>query len=71
MTFNLCSYHQLWVKWVFIYIGNSPGHIGQTHTPFPKCQWMFDTELNAYQFAILNNFFDQGQPHQHVTNTST
>ena len=26
MTFNLCFYHQLWVKWVCIHIGNSSGH---------------------------------------------
>ena len=40
MTFNLCSYHQLWVKWACIHIGNSSGHIGQTHSRFPKCLWM-------------------------------
>ena len=28
MVFNLCFYHQLWVKWVCIHIGNSYGHIG-------------------------------------------
>ena len=44
MTFNLCFYFQLWVKWVCINIGNSSAHIGQTHSQFPKCLWMFDTE---------------------------
>ena len=37
MTFNLCFYHPLWVKWVFIHTENSSGHIGQTHSRFPKC----------------------------------
>ena len=26
MTFNLCFYHQLWVKWVYIHTGNRSGH---------------------------------------------
>ena len=34
MTFNLCFHHQLWVKLVCIHIGNSSGHIGQTHSQF-------------------------------------
>ena len=33
MIFYLCFYHQLWVC---IHIGNSSGHIGQTHLRFPK-----------------------------------
>ena len=41
MIFYLCFYHQLWVKWVCIDIGNSSGHIGQTHSRFPKYLWMF------------------------------
>ena len=28
MTFNLCFYHQLWVKWVCTHIVNISGHIG-------------------------------------------
>ena len=44
MTFNLCFYHQLWVKWVCIRIENIYGHIGQTHLQFPKSLWMFYTE---------------------------
>ena len=42
MTFNLCFYHQLWVK--CIHIENSSGHTGEAHSRFPKCLWMFDTE---------------------------
>ena len=41
MTFNLCFHHQLCVKWVCIHIGNNSGHVGQTHSRFPKCLWMF------------------------------
>ena len=44
VIFYLCFYHQLWVKWACIDIGNSSGHIGQTHSRFPKYLWMFDTE---------------------------
>ena len=55
MIFYLCFYHQLWVKWVCIDIGNSSGHIGQTHSRFPKYLWMFDTEWKAHQFDILDN----------------
>ena len=44
MTFNLCFYQQLWVKWVFIHIGNNSSYIEQTHFQFQKCLWMFDTE---------------------------
>ena len=58
IIFYLCFYHQLWVKWVCIHIGNSSGHIGQTHSRFPKYLWMFDTEWNAHQIDILGNFFD-------------
>ena len=60
MTFGLSFYHQLWVKWVHIHIGfgNNSGHIEQTHLRFPKCLWMFDTELNAHQIGILDNLFD-------------
>ena len=58
MIFYLCFYHQLWVKWVCIDIGNSSGHIGQTHSRFPKYLWMFDTECNAHQIDILDNLFD-------------
>ena len=60
MTFDLSFYHQLWVKWVCIHtgFGNNSGHIEQTHLRFPKCLWMFDTELNAHQIGILDNLFD-------------
>ena len=58
MIFYLCFYHQLWVKWVCIDIGNSSGHIGQTHSRFPKYLWMFDTEWNAHQIDILDNLFN-------------
>ena len=37
IIFTLCFSHQLWVKWVYIHVGNSSGHIGQTHSRFPKC----------------------------------
>ena len=37
-------FHQLWVKWVCMHIGDSSGYIGQTHSQFPKCLWMFATE---------------------------
>ena len=66
-----CFYHQLWVKWVCIHIGNCSGHTGQTHLRFPKYQWMFDTEWNAHQTDILDNLVDSGQPHQHVMNSWT
>ena len=56
MIFYLCFYHQLWVKWLCIDTGNSSGHIGQTHSRFPKYLWMFDTEWNAHQIDILDNF---------------
>ena len=44
MTVNLCFYHQLWVKWACIQIGNSSGHTGQTHSQLQKCLWILDTE---------------------------
>ena len=69
MIFYLCFYHQLWVKWVCIDIGNSSGHIGQTHSRFPKYLWMFRTEWNAHQIDILNNLFNYREPHQHVITT--
>ena len=34
MIFYLCFYHHLWVKCVCIDIGNSSGHIEQTHSRF-------------------------------------
>ena len=55
MIFCLCFYHQWWVKCARINIGNSSG---QTHSRFPKYLWMFDTEWNAHQIDILDNFFD-------------
>ena len=57
MIFYLCFYHQLWVKWVLIHIGNCSGHIGQTHSRFPKYLSMSDTECNANQSYILDNLF--------------
>ena len=44
MTFYFCFNHRLYAKWVCINIGNSSGHIGQTHSRFTKYQWMFHTE---------------------------
>ena len=63
MIFYLCFYHQLWVRWVCIDIGNSSEHIGQNHSRFPKYLWMFDTEWNPHQIEIywINN---------NLTNTS-
>ena len=58
MNFNLCFYHQFWVKWVCIHVGNSSGHIGQTHSQIPKGLQMFDTEWNAHWIAILDNLLD-------------
>ena len=59
MIFYLYFYHQLWVKWVCIqHIGNSSGHIGQTHSRFPKYLWMFETECNAHQSDTFDNLFD-------------
>ena len=58
MIFYFCFYHQLWVKWLCIDIGNSSGHIGQTHSRFPKYLWMFDTEWKAHQIDILDNLFN-------------
>ena len=71
MIFYLCFCHQLWVKWVYLDIGNSSGRIGQTHSRFPKYLRMFDTEWNAHQTDILDNLCNYRQPHQHVINTST
>ena len=62
MTFTLWFYHQLRVKWVCIHIGNSSEHIGPTHSQFQKCLWMFDSEWNAYQIGILDNFFNEPPP---------
>ena len=53
ITFNLCFYYQLWVKWLCIHIGNNSGHIGQTLIRFPKCLWIFNTEWNAHEIGIL------------------
>ena len=58
MIFYLWFYHKLWVKWVRIHIGNSSGHIGQTHSQFQKYLRMSDTECNAHQSYILDNLFD-------------
>ena len=58
MIFYLCFYHQLWDKWVCMHIGNSSGHIGQIQSRFPKYLWMYDTEWNAHQIDVLDNFFD-------------
>ena len=58
LIFNLCFYHQLWVKLVCIHIGNSSGHIGQTHSRFPKYLRMSDTNCNSHQIDILDNLFD-------------
>ena len=46
------------IKWVCIDIANSFGHIGKTHSRFPKYMWMFDTKLNAHQIDILDSFFN-------------
>ena len=58
MIFYLSFYQQLWVKWVCLDIGYSSGHIGQTHSRFPKYRWMFDTELNSHQIDILDNLLN-------------
>ena len=58
MILYLCFYYQLWVKWVCIQIGNSSGHIGQTHSRFPKYLRMSDTNCNSHQIDILDNLFD-------------
>ena len=72
MTFNSCFfYHQLWVKWVRIHIGNSSGHVGQIHSWFLKCLWMFDTARNARRTGILDNLFDSWQPHQYINSAFT
>ena len=71
MTFNLCFHHQLWIKWLYIHIIVSSGHIGQTHLRFPKCLWMFDTEWNAHQISILDKLRNYRQPNQCIISTST
>ena len=58
MIFYLCFYHQLWVKWICIDIGNSSGHIRQTYSRFPKYLWIFDTEWKAHQIDTLDNLFN-------------
>ena len=55
MIFNLSFDHQLWIKCVCIDIGNSSGHVEQTHSRFPKYMWMSDTEWKAHQIDILDN----------------
>ena len=44
MILYLCFYHQLRVKWVCMHIGNSSGHIEQTHSRLSEYLWMFDNE---------------------------
>ena len=58
MIFYLRFYHQLWVKWVCIDIGNNSGHIEQTHSRFSKYMWMSDTEWKAHQIDILDNLLN-------------
>ena len=58
MASNWGFCHQLWVKWECIHIGKSSEHIGQTHSRFPKCLSMFDTEWIKHQIGILDNLFD-------------
>ena len=58
MIFKVCFYHQLWVKWVCIHIGNSSGHISQTHSRFQKYLRIFGTEWSAHQMDILDKLFD-------------
>ena len=41
-------------KWVWIHIGNSSAHIGQTHSRFPKKPVDFDNECKAHQIDILD-----------------
>ena len=43
MIFYLCFYRQLWAKQVRTDIGNSSGHIGETHSRLLKYLWIFDT----------------------------
>ena len=67
MTFDLCFYHQLWVKWVCVHIGNNSRYIEQTYLWFLKCLWICETEWNAHQIGILDNLFDQ----RNLINTSS
>ena len=52
MTFDLCFYHQLWVKWAWVHIRNNYAHIEQTQLPFLKFLWMHDT-MNEMLLASL------------------
>ena len=67
MTFDLCFYHQLWVKWVCVHIRNNSRYIEQTYLWFLKCLWICETEWNAHQIGILDNLFDQ----RNLINTSS
>ena len=54
MIFYLCFYHQLWVQWVCIDIGNSSKHIGRTHSQFPKYLWMH-IKLTSLIICLIND----------------
>ena len=64
MILYLYFYHQLWVcihKSVYIRIGNSSGHIGQTHSRFPQniCECLtlnkMHINLTSLKICLIND----------------
>ena len=68
MIFYICFYHQLWVKWLCLDIGNSSGHIVQTHSQFRKiCGCFALNEMNIRLtsliiFLINDNLINMSSP---------
>ena len=69
MIFYLCFYHQLWVKWVCLDIGNSSGHIGQIHSRFQKYMWSLtpnETHIKFTSFIICSTISQTCHQHLHL-----
>ena len=67
MTFNLRFYHQLWVKWVCIHIGNSSGHIGKIiHDSQNICGCLTLDEMHIELASLITFLIDYI-----LTNTSS
>ena len=54
MTFNLCFYHQLWVKWAHIHIGNSSGHLDKLiHDSRNVCGYLALNEMHTKLTSLI------------------
>ena len=54
MTFNLCFYHQLWVKYVCIHIRNSSPHFGQViHDSQNVCGHLTMNEMHIKLTSLI------------------